>query len=113
MTLSATPIPRTLQMSLVGLRDMSVISTPPDDRYPVQTFVAEFNPDMVRDAVRREIHRGGQVFYVHNRIESLDRVLRMLKSLVPEAKCGVVHGQMNETQLENEMISFLEKKKIF
>jgi len=111
LTLSATPIPRTLHMSLVGLRDMSIIATPPEDRFPVQTFVAEFNPDLVRDAVRKEISRGGQVFYVHNRVETLDRVLRLLNHTVPEARCGVVHGQMTEKQLEKEMISFLEKQK--
>lgn len=111
LTLSATPIPRTLHMSLVGLRDMSIISTPPEDRFPVQTFVAEFNPDLVRDAIRREIQRGGQVFYVHNRVESLDRVVRLINTIVPEARCGVVHGQMNENRLEKEMLSFLEKEK--
>ncbi|HHV63746.1 MAG TPA: transcription-repair coupling factor [Peptococcaceae bacterium] len=111
LTLSATPIPRTLHMSLVGLRDMSVINTPPEDRFPVQTFVAEFNPELVRDVIRRELNRGGQVFYVHNRVESLDRVLRLINELVPEARCGIAHGQMSETQLEREMISFLEKEK--
>jgi len=111
LTLTATPIPRTLHMSLVGLRDMSVITTPPEDRFPVQTFVAEFNSDMVRDAIRKEINRGGQIFYVHNRVETLDRVIRLINSIVPEARCGVVHGQMNENQLEREMISFIEKEK--
>jgi len=111
LTLSATPIPRTLHMSLVGLRDMSIIATPPEDRYPVQTFVAEFNADLVRDAIRRELSRGGQVFYVHNRVEDLDRVLRFLNKIVPEARCGIAHGQMNEHQLEKEMISFMEKEK--
>lgn len=111
LTLSATPIPRTLHMSLVGLRDMSVISTPPEDRFPVQTYVAEFSLEMVRDVVRRELGRGGQVFYVHNRVESLDRVVRLLSTLIPEARLGMVHGQMNETQLEREMLSFLEKEK--
>jgi len=111
LTLSATPIPRTLHMSLVGLRDMSVIATPPEDRFPVQTFVAEFNPDLIRDAVRKEIGRGGQVFYVHNRVESIDRVLRLLADIVPEARCGVVHGQMNETQIEREMISFIDRER--
>ncbi|NLI93912.1 MAG: transcription-repair coupling factor [Peptococcaceae bacterium] len=111
LTLSATPIPRTLHMSLVGLRDMSVITTPPEDRFPVQTFVAEFNPDLVRDAIRREINRGGQVFYVHNRVENLDRVIRLINNIVPEARCGVVHGQMSETLLEKEMMHFLEKEK--
>jgi len=111
LTLSATPIPRTLHMSMVGLRDMSVISTPPEDRFPVQTFVAESNPELVRDAIRREMNRGGQVFYVHNRVENLDRVTRLINTIVPEARCGVVHGQMNETQLEKAMFSFLEKEK--
>lgn len=111
LTLSATPIPRTLHMALAGLRDMSVISTPPEDRFPVQTYVAEFNIEMVRDAIRREINRGGQVFYVHNRVETLDRVLRLIRGLVPEARCGIAHGQMNEAELEREMISFLEKEK--
>jgi len=111
LTLTATPIPRTLHMSLVGLRDMSVITTPPEDRFPVQTFVAEFNPELVRDALRREINRGGQIFYVHNRVETLDRVIRLVNTLVPEARCGVVHGQMSENQLEKEMLSFLEKEK--
>lgn len=111
LTLSATPIPRTLHMSLVGLRDMSVITTPPEDRFPVQTFVAEFHPELVRDAIRKEINRGGQIFYVHNRVETLDRVVRLMNSIVPEARCGIVHGQMNEHQLEQEMLSFLEKEK--
>lgn len=111
LTLSATPIPRTLHMSLAGVRDMSIISTPPEDRFPVQTFVAEFNPELVRDAVRREIIRGGQVFYVHNRVETLDRVIRLINTLVPEARCGVVHGQMNENLLEREMLAFLNKEK--
>jgi transcription-repair coupling factor (superfamily II helicase) len=111
LTLSATPIPRTLHMSLAGVRDMSIISTPPEDRFPVQTFVAEFNPELVRDAVRREISRGGQVFYVHNRVETLDRVVRLINTLVPEARCGVVHGQMNENLLEREMLAFLDKEK--
>lgn len=111
LTLSATPIPRTLHMSLVGIRDMSVISTPPEDRFPVQTFVAEFSPDLVRDVIRRELGRGGQIFYVHNRVETLDRVVRLINTIVPEARCGIVHGQMNENLLEREMLSFLEKEK--
>jgi transcription-repair coupling factor (superfamily II helicase) len=111
LTLSATPIPRTLHMSLVGLRDMSIINTPPEDRFPVQTYVAEFNPELVRDVIRREINRGGQIFYVHNRVETLDRVARLLDNIVPEARYGVVHGQMKETLMEREMISFLEREK--
>lgn len=108
LTLSATPIPRTLHMSLVGVRDMSVIETPPEDRYPVQTYVAEFRPDLVRDAIRREIQRGGQVFFVHNRVEDMEQVVHFLSQLVPEVRFGIAHGQMSETVLEKEMISFLE-----
>ena len=108
LTLSATPIPRTLHMSMVGVRDMSIIETPPEDRYPVQTFVAEFRVEMVRDAIRREIQRGGQVFYVHNRVEDMEQVVHFLSQLVPEARCGIAHGQMNEMELERQMLAFLE-----
>ncbi|WP_075366590.1 transcription-repair coupling factor [Desulfosporosinus metallidurans] len=110
LTLSATPIPRTLHMSLVGVRDMSVIETPPEGRYPVQTYVTEFRPDVVRDAIRREIQRGGQVFYVHNRVEDMDQVTHFLGQLVPEARFGVAHGQMRETALERVMLDFLEQE---
>ncbi|HZK86086.1 MAG TPA: transcription-repair coupling factor [Desulfosporosinus sp.] len=110
LTLSATPIPRTLHMSLVGVRDMSVIETPPEGRYPVQTYVTEFRADVVRDAIRREIQRGGQVFYVHNRVEDMDKVTHFLSDLVPEARFGVAHGQMRETQLERVMLDFLEQE---
>ncbi|KLU62053.1 transcription-repair-coupling factor [Peptococcaceae bacterium CEB3] len=108
LTLSATPIPRTLHMSMIGVRDMSVIETPPEDRYPVQTYVAEFRPELVREAMRREIQRGGQVFYVHNRVEDMDQVSYFLRELVPEARYGIAHGQMNEVALEREMLAFLE-----
>ena len=108
LTLSATPIPRTLHMSLVGVRDMSVIETPPEGRYPVQTYVTEFRADVVREAIRREIQRGGQVFYVHNRVEDMDKVTNFLSELVPEAKFGVAHGQMRERELERVMLDFLE-----
>ncbi|KJR47936.1 Transcription-repair coupling factor [Desulfosporosinus sp. I2] len=108
LTLSATPIPRTLHMSLVGVRDMSVIETPPEGRYPVQTYVTEFRPDVVREAIRREIQRGGQVFYVHNRVEDMDQVIHFLSQLVPEARFGVAHGQMRETALEQVMLDFME-----
>ena len=110
LTLSATPIPRTLHMSMVGVRDMSIIETPPEDRYPVQTFVAEFRVDMVRDAIRREIQRGGQVFYVHNRVEDMEQVVNFLSQLVPEARYGMAHGQMNEVELERQMLAFLEQE---
>ena len=110
LTLSATPIPRTLHMSLVGVRDMSVIETPPEGRYPVQTYVTEFRADVVRDAIRREIQRGGQVFYVHNRVEDMDKVTHFLRQLVPEARFGVAHGQMRATELERVMLDFLEQE---
>ncbi|MGI1659953.1 MAG: transcription-repair coupling factor [Desulfitobacterium sp.] len=110
LTLSATPIPRTLHMSLVGVRDLSVIDTPPEDRFPVQTYVAEFRPDVVREAIRREIQRGGQVFFVHNRVEDMDQVVRFLSQLVPEARYGIAHGQMSEKELEREMMNFLEQE---
>jgi transcription-repair coupling factor (superfamily II helicase) len=110
LTLSATPIPRTLHMSLVGVRDMSVIETPPEGRYPVQTYVAEYRPDVVREAIRREIQRGGQVFYVHNRVEDMDKVTHFLGQLVPEARFGVAHGQMREAMLEKVMLDFLEQE---
>lgn len=110
LTLSATPIPRTLHMSLVGVRDMSVIENPPEGRYPVQTYVTEFKADVVRDAIRREIQRGGQVFYVHNRVEDMDKVIHFLSQLVSEARFGVAHGQMGETALERVMLAFLEQE---
>lgn len=110
LTLSATPIPRTLHMSMIGVRDMSVIETPPEDRYPVQTYVAEYQPELVRDAIRREIQRGGQVFYVHNRVEDMEQVVAFLRKLVPEARYGIAHGQMREVGLEREMLAFLERE---
>lgn len=108
LTLSATPIPRTLHMSLVGVRDMSIIETPPEDRFPVQTYVAEFRPDVVREAIRREIQRGGQVFFVHNRVEDMEQVVHFLNQLIPEARYGIAHGQMSERELEKGMLAFLE-----
>lgn len=110
LTLSATPIPRTLHMSLAGVRDMSIIETPPEGRYPVQTYVTEFQPDVVRDAIRREIQRNGQVFYVHNRVEDMDKVADFLQQLVPEARLGIAHGQMRELELERVMLAFLDQE---
>ncbi len=107
LTLSATPIPRTLHMSLVGIRDMSVIETPPQDRYPIQTYIVEHSPDVLSDAIRREIGRGGQVFYVHNRIEDIEHVAETIQLLVPEARIIVGHGRMDEHQLENIMLHFI------
>jgi len=108
LTLTATPIPRTLHMALVGARDMSVIETPPEDRYPVQTFVVEHSSQLIREAIRRELGRGGQVYYVHNRIEDIDRVASFVRELVPEATIGVGHGRVTEEQLEKVMLDFME-----
>lgn len=108
LTLTATPIPRTLHMALSGVRDMSTIETPPEDRYPVQTYVVEYHPDFIRDAIRRELGRGGQVYYIHNRIIDLEKVALELQGLVPEAKIAVAHGQMRENQLEEIMFAFVE-----
>ncbi|TJX15594.1 transcription-repair coupling factor [Tissierella creatinini] len=110
LTLSATPIPRTLHMSLVGIRDMSVIEEPPEERYPIQTYVVEFNTQMIRDAILREIGRGGQVYFVYNRVESIDMIASKLRALVPEATFSVGHGQMGESQLEKIMIDFMNKE---
>jgi transcription-repair coupling factor (superfamily II helicase) len=110
LTLTATPIPRTLQLSLSGTRDMSVIETPPEERMPVQTYVLEYQPDLVRDAILKEIQRGGQVFYLHNRVQSIERCLLFLEGLVPEASFRIAHGQMNDDDLEDVMIDFLDRQ---
>ena len=107
LTLSATPIPRTLHMSLVGIRDMSVIETPPQDRYPIQTYIVEKTPELMKDAIRRELGRGGQVYVVHNRIEDIDRLAEEISLMVPEARILVGHGQMKEHQLEQIMMDFI------
>ncbi|MBU5257288.1 transcription-repair coupling factor [Tissierella praeacuta] len=110
LTLTATPIPRTLHMSLSGIRDMSVIEDPPEERYPVQTYVVEFNEQMIRDAILKELGRGGQVYFVYNRVETIEKITSMLRKLVPEARFGIGHGQMGERELEKVMVSFLEKE---
>lgn len=107
LTLTATPIPRTLHMSMLGIRDLSVIETPPTNRYPVQTYVMETNPGIVREAIIREMDRGGQVFYVYNKVDTIDKKVAQLQELVPEATIGFVHGQMSEIQLENTLIDFI------
>ena len=99
LTLSATPIPRTLNMAMNGIRDMSTIENPPVDRHPVQTYVTEYDPDTVRNAIRRELSRGGQVYYLHNRVETIERTAAQLMEMVPEARIEIAHGQMNEQQL--------------
>ncbi len=106
LTLTATPIPRTLHMSLAGIRDLSVIETPPDDRVPIKTYVLPFDDRLVRDAILREIDRGGQVYFVHNRVHSIYHVATHLQRLVPEADIGVGHGQLDERQLEQVMLDF-------
>lgn len=110
LTLSATPIPRTLNMSLIGIRDMSLIDEPPEERYPVQTYVSELNKSLIREAILKEISRGGQVYYVYNRVESIDKIAYELEQLVPEASFSVAHGQMTERQLENVMIDFINNE---
>ena len=110
LTLTATPIPRTLQMSMVGIRDMSVIEEPPEERYPIQTYVVEFNEQMIRDAILKELSRGGQIYFVYNRVETIDRIASKLRELVPEAKFAIGHGQMAEKQLEKVMMDFHDKE---
>lgn len=107
LTLSATPIPRTLHMALVGMREMSIISTPPQDRLPVQTYVVEYNERLVRDAIARELSRGGQVYFLHNRVQDIYDVTVSLQELVPQARFLVGHGQMKEKELEQVMMDFV------
>jgi len=106
LTLSATPIPRTLHMSLVGVRDMSTMETPPEERLPIKTYVAEYNDQLIREAILRELERNGQVFFVHNRVQRIAFVASKLQSLVPEAKIAIAHGQMPEAELEAVMLDF-------
>lgn len=110
LTLTATPIPRTLHMSLVGVRDISVIETPPEERYPIQTYVVEYNDQLIRDAVMREISRNGQVYFVYNRVETIGDMFNYLSKLVPEATIAVAHGQMTERQLETVMVGFMKNE---
>src|SRR5271155_5592018 len=110
LTLTATPIPRTLHMAMLGIRDLSVIQTPPPDRQAVRTFVAHFDDGLIRDVILRELNRGGQVFFVHNRVENIDYIAQHLRGLVPEAKIAVAHGQMKEHELENVMRGFVENQ---
>ena len=110
LTLTATPIPRTLQMSLLSIRDLSVISTPPEHRQPVKTFVARYDDLVIKEAVTKELRRGGQVFFVHNRVKSIHKMAALIQKLVPEAKIAVAHGQMAGKELEEIMVSFVTKK---
>ncbi|MCC7364026.1 MAG: transcription-repair coupling factor [Dehalococcoidia bacterium] len=106
LVMSATPIPRTLQMSLVGIRDMSTIMTPPEERLPVRTYVLQWDDEIIREAIDREMQRGGQVYFVHNRIHNIERVVSRLRNIVPDARITVGHGQMPEEQLERVMMEF-------
>jgi transcription-repair coupling factor (superfamily II helicase) len=107
ISLSATPIPRTLQMSLAGLRDISVIETPPEGRRPIRTFIGAYDDDLVKRAIEREVERGGQAFYLHNRVETLPEAAERLRALCPEVRFAEAHGQMDERQLEETMLAFL------
>ncbi|MGI8867836.1 MAG: transcription-repair coupling factor, partial [Mycobacteriales bacterium] len=110
LSMSATPIPRTLEMSLTGIREMSTILTPPEERHPVLTFVGQYDAKQITAAIRRELLREGQVFFVHNRVETIERSARRLRELVPEARIAVAHGQMAEHRLEQVMLGFWEKE---
>ncbi|AKP02486.1 transcription-repair coupling factor [Companilactobacillus farciminis] len=107
LTLTATPIPRTLNMSMLGVRDLSLIETAPSNRYPVQTYVMEQNYEVIAGAIKREMARGGQVFYLHNRVEDMDQVAEQLQALVPDARIATAHGRMNETQMEGVIADYL------
>jgi transcription-repair coupling factor (superfamily II helicase) len=108
LTLTATPIPRTLHMSLAGIRDMSIIETPPPGRYPIRTHVLEFNEEVVREAIQRELDRKGQVYFVYNRVETIDQMAGYLQRMLPDARIIIGHGQMDEEQLERVMLEFYE-----
>jgi transcription-repair coupling factor (superfamily II helicase) len=110
MAMTATPIPRTLQMSLMGIRDLSVIETPPIDRLAVRTYVTHYDDDIIRDAIQRELGRGGQAFFVHNKVENIDLMARHLRTLVPDTVIAVAHGQMHERDLEKVMYQFMARE---
>ena len=110
LALTATPIPRTLHLSLMGIRDISIISTPPEFRQSIITYVSEFDEELIAEAIRKELERNGQIFFVHNNIQSIDRIARKLQQLVPEIKLGIAHGRMSENDLEHVMYQFLSKE---
>ncbi|MBI3395113.1 MAG: transcription-repair coupling factor, partial [Spirochaetia bacterium] len=110
LTLSATPIPRTLHMSLVGIRDLSIIQTPPRDRLPVETFVTEDSESLLKEALRRELERDGQVFFLHNRIESIEQAAKRVTDMFPDVRTAVLHGQMAEEEIEDVLLDFMERK---
>ncbi|GAB7387213.1 transcription-repair coupling factor [Bacillaceae bacterium] len=108
LTLTATPIPRTLHMAMIGVRDLSVIETPPENRFPVQTYVMEYSSALVREAIERELARGGQVYFLYNQVKGIQQMADQIRILVPEARVAVAHGQMSETELESVMLDFLD-----
>lgn len=110
LTLTATPIPRTLQMSLMGLKDVSIIRTPPGDRLSIKTYLSAFDEEIIQTAIRNELSRGGQVFFIHNRVQTIHNIEEIIRRVVPEAKCVVAHGQMPETALEKAMVGFYQKQ---
>src|SRR3546814_3898727 len=110
LTLTATPIPRTLNMAMAGLRDLAIIATPPAHRLAVQTFVVPWDDAQLREAFERELARGGQVYFLHNDVESIGRMQRQLAELVPEARIGIAHGQMPERGLERVMLDFHKQR---
>ena len=110
ISLTATPIPRTLQMSMIGIKDLSVIETPPKNRYPVQTYVLEYHKTIVKEAIERELARGGQVFYLHNKVSDIEDVARKIQTLIPYSRVGFAHGKMDKNTLENRIEDFIERK---
>src|SRR3972149_2223107 len=110
LALSATPIPRTLQLSLAGIRDISLINTPPEGRQSIETYVSQFNGDIIRDAIRRELNRSGSVFFIHNRIEDILRIAETIRELAPEAKIDITHGRMEGERLEKAILRFIQGK---
>ena len=108
LTLTATPIPRTLHMSMLGVRDLSVIETPPENRFPVQTYVMEYNGALMKEAIEREMARNGQVYFLYNRVEDIERKADEISMLVPDARVAYAHGQMSENELEAVIFGFLE-----
>ena len=108
--MSATPIPRTLEMAITGIREMSNITTPPEERHPVLTYVGFYDEKQVTAAINRELLRDGQVFFLHNRVESIDAVAARLHELIPNARIGVAHGQMGERELEDVILAFWERQ---
>jgi transcription-repair coupling factor (superfamily II helicase) len=110
LTLTATPIPRTLNMAMAGLRDLSIIATPPAGRLAVKTFVGEWNPATIREACQRELKRGGQIYFLHNEVETIQRMAAQLAELAPGARIAVAHGQMRERDLEQVMLDFYHRR---